>query len=648
MRINKQRIQMLFTALLVIFFTNTTFSQSIERNVLYTLGEKEEIVVNHYASGSGTKFSFQDDSVKYSCLIKRKEANADKHMTLVVNGKTILTATEILPVWFDYYDINIFDVEKSKLLYTKGNEYFAKYKGKEYGPFEHARFPVSSSFGNEDANNVIEYSQMGQSLLILPDGRTIQKPETVKGDNEDGIQVIFIPNSNNYFLIITAKYWSSSKNRHKIYYNTKYLTETTGQNVYPQLYYNKNGDWLASFGEDVFLNGKNIGNHKGWNNVFGFTNSKKYIIEYGNENETYLDISGEKKFHLNKNDRLWDAQINENGEYIFRYSKDYWTEEGYSKDYIIVNGKTITYNYFPVGTIDGAEQIIANGVDDLGHFTQTIINDKGDYIYAYYTNNKFHVAINERSEGPYDMVWPPYLDEKGNYAYLCMTGTKQHIVKNGKISDAFDKCSEPTINNGHCIYAYAKQNKFYVSIDGQIEGPYDFMPYDFWGEVKLAPLYYLNEKGQYAYTYENEGIQYACINGKVYKAPFDGERNEQPVSVLSGGGRILTGGGFYFKEDSKNGFDAEYHYEENNLIVDLDGKVISISPVIDDKSGTFIAKNEKDNMIFNKNYPYVLINNQKYGNGKILAAGYNQFLNVFRWAVLENQELVVYEYKIEK
>ncbi|MDR2651336.1 MAG: hypothetical protein LBC68_03345 [Prevotellaceae bacterium] len=243
------------------------------------------------------------------------------------------------------------------------------------------------------------------------------------------------------------------------------------------------------------------------------------------------------------------------------------------------------------------------------------------------------------------MVWPPYLDENGNYAYLCRIGKKQYVVKNGRKSEAFDNCSEPTINNGHCIYAYAIQNKFYVSIDGRIEGHYDFMPYDSWGEVKLAPMYYLNEKGQYAYTYENDGVQYACINGKVYKAPFGGERNEHPVSVLSGE-RYLTGGGFYFKEDSKNGFDAEYHYEENNLIVDLDGKVINVSTV-DNKSGTFIANNKKDIMIFNKDYPYILINNQKYGNGKILAAGYNQNLNVFRWAALEDRELTVYEYKLD-
>ena len=156
----------------------------------------------------------------------------------------------------------------------------------------------------------------------------------------------------------------------------------------------------------------------------------------------------------------------------------------------------------------------------------------------------------------------------------------------------------------------------------------------------------MNKNGRYGYRFINNGIHYVCINGKIYKEP-------------------ISGGKWNIRSDSQEGFKAEYIIsidkegktcdsdfgDNEKFIFDQNGNIINAeirNTIYRYNTYSYIAKNEKDIMQCSGQYPYVLINNQKYGNGNILAAGYNRSLNVFRWAVLEDKELVVYEYKIKE
>lgn len=174
-----------------------------------------------------------------------------------------------------------------------------------------------------------------------------------------------------------------------------------------------------------------------------------------------------------------------------------------------------------------------------------------------------------------------------------------------------------------------KNGETYINIDGQIEATHGL------------GLYLINESGKYAYTFSKDGIEYVCVNGKNYKAP-------------------IPNGSWHIYVDPQDGFKAEYHitlgdkksFDENyeRFTYNQAGEIISVATgnsIQTKEQKILFSKDEKSIMQSGKNYSYVMINNQKYGNGETIAIGYNQNLSVFRWAALEERELVVYEYKIK-
>lgn len=614
------------------------FSQNLSRKVLYTLKSKEGV--------KEAKFSFQTDSVKFYCLIEDSSAINNERIKLVFNGR-IIEKAEIISKAGDYAPfIDMYNIKESYYSYKKGNKYNLKFKGKEYGPYD----DVQVKNTNDPNKYIIVYKQVGQSFIVLPDNR-------IAGPVNREISNFFIaPESKTYF-------YTSYKNEkydgnYNVYYNGKYCTEYNSKHVitnHPYTYFNKKGDCIFSIfdrnieGINLCINGRRINKNCDYKSCI-LKESGKYAYVYYKDGKAYLNINNEKEFGgfeltldpENNHSGISGFDINNKNNFIYRYTKD-------NKDYVNFNGNIIgeydNIESFIVGFED-AEFIKTKEWERTGAIPERIysgvsflkpsVNEKGDRTYAYRFNSKFYISMNDKREGPYQEVWSPVLDEKGNYIYWCKLDGKQYIVINGEREGPFEKASLPNLNNGNYIYVYQEENRWFVNINGIKEGPYEELDHN--NNYQLEGISTLNDKGQYSYSYIENETQYACINGKKYKEP-------------------LQMGWFYFKPETTEGFKWEYYtvlnggYYDNFEKFTIDQNENIIRSEISNNVGSygsqsFIAKNERDIMQCNGNYPYVIINNKRYGESKPLAAGYNYQLNVFRWASLEENELVVYEYKI--
>ncbi|MDR0296255.1 MAG: hypothetical protein LBH91_08820 [Prevotellaceae bacterium] len=588
------KIQLLIA--MILSSTGYIFAQNVERKVLYTLGEDEKL--------DETKFSFQTEQAKYYCITSLKELtfkNRNEFSKLIVNNQIVSTGLRV----DDCNDVIMFNKNIANYKYTKARtaehtffpvdesnikDMYLVLNGEEYGPYEDVK----------NCGQIIVFKQSGQYFALLPDERIVG-PYNAK-DARD-ITIIYDDLSGNY---ITTVYESNPSLGTKVYYNENYLYKNHNTNEqFSGFISNKKGDSFFTEHQhngETYFNGQAIG--KTSSCKLSDEGCNAYIYYDEEQNRTLLTVNQVDIF--DGYDGIQGLDINNKGGSIYRYSY-------YGNDYVNINGN-----------INGAYDNIA---DYDASFAHPSINDKNDYIYAYRTNGEFYVSFNGKTEGPYDETWRPYLDKNGNYIYRCLIKGKQHIVKNGKKGKAFDYVSLPYMTkNGHYIFGFKKGKKIYLNINGRIEEAYN---------IKGNIIENLNEKGQYAYTYSKDGIKYVCVNGKNYKEP-------------------VPGGEWQVKEDIQDGFKAEYSVQLGG-----DNHFSNYEKLYYNQAGEIIygefhnnisyqkilkSKDEKTIMIYDNN-PYIMINNQQYGNGEILAAGYNQKLNIFRWSMLEGKELVLYEYK---
>jgi len=639
MKLIKQKLQTLSIVLSALFFVNVAFSQNVERKVLYKFKENEELFK--------ANFTFQTDNIHYYCLVsdESKSLNTDnktdvtakevKIVDLIIDGKIIESKIGVkLSLWVytsidnDNMKINLLNAKESYYTYKNAEGWFLKYKGKKYGPYE----DVEIQYNKNDYHykDIIVFKQMGQYFALLPDER-ITGPYNLAKEARN-IDIHYDYQSGNYIAtVFQDKPWGTN-----VYYNGQYLYKNN--NMCEQFFRficNKKGDCFfmdTHYKGETWFNGQSIGKTSSY---YKLTSEGKFAYIYYMDGMAYLNINGKE---FGGFEQIHNYDINNKGNFIFRFLKD-------DKDYVNVNGKIVgMYDNIEsyVTHFDGSawlqnqkefdefgelgEETFGGGGDYDAPFETPMINDKGDYIFAYRVNGKYYVSINGRSEGPYVGTWKPYIDEKGNYMYICMLDGKNYVVRNGKKEEG--GVQPYMTRNGHYIYQFQKNGKTHINVDGHIE------------IVDNLGYCHINENGQYAYTFSKDEIEYVCVNGKNYKAP-------------------ASNGFWSIHTDIKNGFKAEYYVELGNkksfdenyerFIYSQEGEIISVdtenSIQIKDNKILF-SKNEKNIMQSDSKFPYVMINNQKYGNGKIISVGYNEKLNVFRWAALEDKELVVYEYKI--
>ena len=607
--------------LIIVCVTFNLFAQNPKREVVFKFKENETLFK--------TDFTFQTDNIHYYCLVNKNkpfiinEATVGKGeiVDLIVDGKIVESEIGVKPSTNWSYakssdkdiKINMLNNKFSYYTYKKEGDWFLKYNDKKYGPYEDVKV-ISNNLNYEE--KIIAYKQMGQWFAILPDERFV-------GPYRDIDRVFYDQISKTHIIFDDS--WTA-------YYNGRYLDNLNPTFIYR--FISCSNGYTAFYYRDnkIYLNGYLI-EKENLNSDYRLTNEGKFAYYYYVEGKTYLHINDQ---NFECPEELSGYDINNKGEFIYRFSKD-------NKDCVSLNGKVIGM-HDEINYMDGMDgHIWLEDCTSFGGsayydapFQSPMINDKGDYIYTHRTNGKFYVSINGRNEGPYTGTWKPYIDEKGNYMYPCRFEGNIYIVRNGDKGESLgDNVKLYMTRNGHYIFQFDKNGKKYVNVDGRVievsGGRY--------GNI----ISNVNENGQYFYAFSKDGIEYLCINGKNYKAPF-------------------FGGEWGIYEDIHEGYKAEYHVELglgdkeyfNKICEKFSynqiGEVIRVdtkNSIQTEKQKNLFSKDEKNIMQCGKDYPYVMINNQKYGNGNVIAVGYNQNLNVFRWAALEGKELVVYEYKLD-
>lgn len=624
--------------------TAVAFGQNnLKHEILYTLGKNDTIVE--------TKFTLNTKDVRYYAVFKDKTTQIEK---LVLNDKTISTANE-----FMIENINLFEYNLPVYKTSKNDGFYCHISGKEYGPYEEAyikrvdkgqRYDYKSGF-------YIQFKQMGLWFVKLPDDRIIG-PFNVKW--EDDIRELFYDDLTKSYIITLIV-----ENRDRVsYFNGKefYRQNHYNDNI-EEVFTNKYGFCLVRTNATwkYYLNGNKIDESKSYLFEGGIAwlnneeNGIAYITNEGiNINGNLYEIEGAK-------DTLLSFCFNSKGQFVLAFLRD-------DKMFVNINGKiTTSYDnpYHYIYGFDGGigfsrigfskiEETFDMAMDWDGRFYDSntdqqlsksvyerpSINNKGDYIFAYILNGQCYVNMNGKIEGPYKRTWSPQLADNGNYAYWCKEKEKEFVVINGIKQGPYDVASEPILTqNGLFAYWYQNNGQRYFNINGKIEGFYDkYYSYSYGDEI-IDPYYNqqnfgIDEKGNYAYVCDKNGKTIVVINGKEYdymttrRSPYHG--------------------GFYIENNSP----LTYHYEigngdytaiENNKIINEHE-----SNSIKKEVTTLTSKDNKHILTCSSQYPYVMIDNKKFGNGLTLAATYNPILNSFRWIVLEGKELVVFEYKLDK
>jgi hypothetical protein len=421
------------------FFANVAFSQNIEREVLYQFKENEELFK--------AEFTFQTDSIHYYCLVSKEnkplnmgsETNSTvtegKIVDIIIDGIIIESKIGVKPSSYWFYTsindndmkINLLNKEKSYYTYKNEEGWFLKYKGKKYGPYEDVVIQYNhNDFYNKD---IIVFKQMGEYFALLPNER-ITGPYNRAKEASD-IDIYYDYMSGNYIATVFEKdTWGTN-----VYYNGQYLYKNN--NATEQFFRflcNKKGDCFfidQHNKKETWLNGQAIGET---NSYYKLTSEGNFAYIYYVDGMQYLNVNGKE---FGGFEQLINYDINNKGDYIYRFLKE-------GKDHVNVNGKIVGIhdninNY--VVHFDGSAWIgdpndwdnndaFGGDGDYDATFETPMINDKGDYIYAYRTNGKYYVSINGRSEGPYAGTWKPYIDEKGNYMYICMLDSPYVCILN--------------------------------------------------------------------------------------------------------------------------------------------------------------------------------------------------------------------------
>jgi hypothetical protein len=599
-----------------------------KRDVLFTLGENDTVLE--------TKFSFQIKDVRYYSIIKDKTQNLEK---LVLNGKVIDTANI-----FIIENINLFEKTPAYKKYIKEQGYYCVVNGKEYGSYETAY--VIANFSKKkyvySGDYSIAFKQMGQWFVKLPDDRIIggftvkedkvQHPYTVS-DEYRVFEVFFDDKSKSNIVSVQCENYDkvSYFNGREFYRRTEYCCNGNIE----EMICTNNGDCLIrAFNYKYYINENEGGG---------------IVTEDG---IAYLTGEG-----ININGKLHEIDIPEDGSvlsYCFN-NKEQYILVYVKNDKMLVNrnGKVIgqydnPYHY--ISMFDGGIGFDNNGEykwlvsrfyeHNQGEIDESLyekpsMNSKGDYIFAYILNGKCYVNTNGKIEGAYQETWAPQLSDNGTYAYWYKEENgKEYIVINGEKRGPYDLASEPILTkNGLYAYWYQIDGKRYFNINGKIEGFYDkYVSYTYKNET-VDPYYnqrkfHIDENGNYLYVCEQNGKTITVINGKKYDNITDlSLTNYSPLEYL-----CKIGYSRFYADENNKIFDERGH--------DIGGTEARIS------IQTVTSADSKHIMTYSSEYPYVIIDNKKYGNGKVLAATYYVELNAFRWSVLEGKELVVYEYKL--
>ncbi len=627
----------LLLSLLFPVFCAASAAQQPSRTLLYTLEDGQTIMNDR------SLFSLMTGQVRYSCTLKNSTAPKNEACALVVNGKVLRTAYGIQGV-----DIDLFDPARSTYAYATSRLPVPQ-TPKDVEVHLVSRGDPIGTYADGDLYNAwmadhrlfVDFAMMGQEFLRLPDGRVVGPV----GDRVNDVRIS--PEGKNVIFL------SQKDNRPAVFWNGKYVA---GATEIATALCNAKGDWLYgvrdSDGYKACLNGKVVVEDSHGANL-RLTSDGDYGIRYGEGEHAYLQVNDQKY-------RVYDMKgycLGGKGHAVYRYEKD-------GKDIVCVDGKTVgTHQSLDkyIGWHQGFPYIIgledpdthpevwdsdaaspSGGVSAPGpgvygwegvydaYLTRPCINSRGIYAYAYNQDGRFYVSANGKAEGPYDRVSRPVVDPDGHCLYTCNTGGKTYLVRDG-VKTSFQDVCEPLEDGGHVFFSYVKDNRIYLDFDGAVTGPFRD------GELDALTF----GRGHYGYVCKQNDSGYFFIDGikTPLRSPMPGALPEIMRDPSSGALSTV------YRAELKG--DPDGNYGRETIFFDAGGHVLEFTPHNKAAQSSFTSHDGRHLMVTHPDYRYVMVDNQKYGNGELLAAVYNPALNAFRWCMLEGRELVAYEYKLQ-
>ena len=478
----------IFTATISAFGQNPV--QNLKRTVVFTMNPGEKMNYN-CCDYKNQGFSFAQDGNKnrFAALLEDTHEN----YTFVFNGTRIKLSSNK-----DVHDFDIFEDNAYVITYKENDRYYINYNGVIDGDFED-----------------ITVDKMGSYR------------EYIK--TKDGAYLITTEKDYDYLYKLAGRWYAHKNGKNKkINFATDYYKKNENGPYKKRNYY-------------VNINGKTIGNHDGISALRLYENGN-YSYRYEEDGKGYVNING--NIHGPYDKYYYDGwnpdvdKLTESGEYAYFYEKN-------KKSYVNISGK------------------IEGPYDHVSHLR---LYENGKYSYSYELNEKYYVNMNGKIGGPYDNFacymcdYTYILTESGQYAYDYDINEKNYVNINGRINGPYHfaylnsgDCSYPTSSglccgndysdalgstfilteSGQYAFAYLENEKYFLNINGNKKGPYDYCGSDEMGACGCAdyPRYYvknftLTESGQYAYRYTENGKDYVNINGSI-NGPYDGAYNLQ-------------------------------------------------------------------------------------------------------------------------
>ena len=674
--------------------TEKNIEENLKREVLFSMGENEQIVCNEYYLQQ--KF----EKNRFACKIYDE---LKEEYTFVFNGKRVETKSRIYVQYINLNEDNgyVFSYDRQEStedINIKGTVYKNIIYNYDFGTnYENFRGITEEDTGYYIYNNGLKDGPFDN--IELDNNYDYRYLLAGKWWGYKNGEKKLISEIQNFTYEKGGKYYVTIKNKPSPAYDFVYNLRLTESGKYAYIYQNDK-KWYVN------INGISSPAYYGIKKLY-LTESGKYAYMYTNNEKYYVNINGEKKAEnvqdlVLYNDgqyayRYDSFEINVNGEtcprlhyidnYVGYFESDWFllSQNGYCyydvshsgkgiKVYVIINGNEsseydyadnfqytkngFAYRYKKNGKwYVNIDEKSSPGYDSIYYWVDKS-GDKSRFAYKYKDNGKWYVNINDKISSGYDEVNSLYLRGNKTYYHYKNNG-KYYININDKPSAGYDEISLLRITESELAYKYKDNGKYYVNINGKSSSEYEDVGnfenstkgycyfYKNKGKWyaniygKLSPAYddvknlQLTESGKYMYSYENDGKYYVNVNGKIYGAYY-------AAGWLSSG---------FFISDDDEYFEFGYilqgkEYKKSSEEEQFVGLVSWMNCSYGENADNIEFYSTDKKHLFYSGLQYVVIDGNFYGKSAALQAWYDETKNAFIWNAIEGKELVVYEYKL--
>jgi len=352
-------------------------------------------------------------------------------------------------------------------------------------------------------------------------------------------------------------------------------------------------------------------------NLFRSHDGKEIGFSYADEdNLHYLNVDNSIFGPFISPYDFYFGSIANTGDFIFCYTIDtskWWTD---------ISGK----DYGPYR--DASDMSMAASGKFAFSYVELARNTKNAWERSFFN-------IDGKEYGPYQSVYGVRISNNGNFIFhygemdpATIVITEEKMIRepeknyrssvnvDGKIYGPYSSVRNLYIeDNGNFAFEYVENGESYLNINGEVYGPY----------LKIYEVY-ISDKGEFLVHYVDPKGYHINYNGDTYILNPDNPDLQRVWDFTANNGYKVE---FFFNKDEyvnetlkTRGF---YYADENRGINILSGN----------KKHSFVSNNNS-----------VVIDRKRIDALHALSAWYNQDRNAFLWNSMDGKELIFYEYKL--